>query len=121
MVNQIWAHQKDRPGSNQPNKAASHPCIANRLKSSIKVASYLWVPAGLLISFFFGRTIARCYAMMPGVMSEAFLMQTVCPLIKTQIRVFFGWTGVFATLLVQGILAWASRPRGPGAGLLYGR
>lgn len=121
MESQIKGYKKRQFRGGTANNTTERPRLNHRMEVAIKIASYLWVPTGLLISLFFGRTIARAYTMMPGVFSEAFLIQTVCPLIKLQFRVFFGWVGIFGTLLAQVVLARTTQVSLRGTELAYGR
>ena len=59
------------------------------VKTAIRICSPAAIPAGLIVSMLFPRFVASVFGMAPAIMADAIYVQTVCPLVKGQLHLFW--------------------------------
>ncbi len=94
---------------NRPNRVSRLPNIMKR-RSAVGTAIRIWslaaIPAGLIVTVLFPRFVAWAFGLAPAVMADAFYIQTVCPLVKGQLHLFWRALGYAPALAAHRLFGY---------------
>jgi hypothetical protein len=80
-------------------------------RTSIKTAMRIWslavIPAGLIITMLFPRFVAWVFGLAPAIVLDAFYVQTVCPLVKGQLHLFWKALGYASGFAAHRLVAYS--------------
>ena len=70
--------------------------VIETARRAVRICSLAAIPAGLIANILLPRLVASIYGLAPAIMVDTIYIQTVCPLVKGQLHLFWRTLGFLA-------------------------